>query len=72
MKAEILIHHVIFSFSSQTHVSSVHSKNKRIGLYVPVLPEETVMCGNIHYNNAEAHCSGFLALTRPLQFKKAC
>ncbi len=42
IKAEMLISHLIFIFWCQTQMFSVYSKNKGIGLTVPILLEGTV------------------------------
>ncbi len=42
IKAEMLISHLIFIFWCQTQIFSVYSKNKGIGLTVPILLEGSV------------------------------
>ncbi len=42
IKAEMLISHLIFIFWCQTQMFSVYSKNKGIGLTVPILLEGSV------------------------------
>ncbi len=59
IKAEMLISCLIFIFLCQTQMFSVYSKNKGIGLTVPILLEGSVYI-QVHLNKLE--CRGKVPL----------